>query len=579
MMKALYSGVSGLKVHNQRMDVIGNNISNVNTAGYKASTVTFNDTFYQTKSTGTTGDITSGGRNSNQVGYGAQLGTIGQLMTQSGLTYSDRVTDCAIEGEGFFQVMDAAGNVYYTRNGAFHIDNVGNLCDAQGNIVLGVSGDPTNVGPSSNRINLYVPPVENNIAKAEKVYKDGNTEYNFTVEANAYGENGNISINLVDIGANETPFATQNDRTITVRIDMDQDFIKPGETNADGSAITDRITLEQAINQALAAGGIEVPGITKGGNTIRINCSNPPENVHATSASNTIDYKIPTYNNGTNDVTPDALNLEFTAATAGAAANKYEINIVTYTASKNDVQGTDSNGGVKAEWAGDILTIKLPTGDEAPNAGVTVENINKAIEAAKGGGSDKIIAVTAIGGTAGVTTTDVAVKSDQLAGLAKIDPSPTIRLGLKGGKDNFYKSIAQTMASVKLNGGSVAADQTTKDLESMFIDDNGVIYGVHAIHGTIALGRIDLALFENPEGLDQVGNSYWKESLSSGGPEIKQANDVGSGSVVSTALEMSNADLSQEVSDMIITQRGFQANSRIITVSDTMLEELVNLKR
>ncbi len=93
------------------------------------------------------------------------------------------------------------------------------------------------------------------------------------------------------------------------------------------------------------------------------------------------------------------------------------------------------------------------------------------------------------------------------------------------------------------------------------------------------MGRIDLALFENPEGLDQVGTTYWKTSLSSGDPELKKANDVGSGAIVSTALEMSNADLSQEISDMIITQRGFQANSRVITVTDTMLEELVNLKR
>ena len=93
------------------------------------------------------------------------------------------------------------------------------------------------------------------------------------------------------------------------------------------------------------------------------------------------------------------------------------------------------------------------------------------------------------------------------------------------------------------------------------------------------MGRIDLAVFENPMGLNQVGTSYWQPSLSSGDPEVKAPNDVGVGSIVSNALEMSNADLSQEISDMIITQRGFQANSRVITVTDTMLEELVNLKR
>ena len=199
--------------------------------------------------------------------------------------------------------------------------------------------------------------------------------------------------------------------------------------------------------------------------------------------------------------------------------------------------------------------------------------IDAAIHEAAGGDSKKLITVTQVAGT------DVTNGNAISVNVAKNLGDTNVRLGLKEGKDNFFKSIAETMETVKLTGGSIAAEQTTKDLESIFIDDDGVIYGVHTVHGTIAMGRIDLALFENPEGLDQVGTTYWKTSLSSGDPELKKANDVGSGAIVSTALEMSNADLSQEISDMIITQRGFQANSRVITVTDTMLEELVNLKR
>ena len=105
------------------------------------------------------------------------------------------------------------------------------------------------------------------------------------------------------------------------------------------------------------------------------------------------------------------------------------------------------------------------------------------------------------------------------------------------------------------------------------------IYGIHSVHGIIMLGRIDIVTFDNPNGLEQVGSSYWRETLSSGQPQVNIAGENGSASVVSGALEMSNVDLSQEFSDMIITQRGFQANSRIITTSDTMLEEIVNLKR
>lgn len=550
MMKSLYSGVAGLKVHNQRMDVIGNNISNVNTTGYKASAVTFKDIFYQNKSYSTMGDLTSGGRNSNQVGYGAQLNSIGQIMTQSGLTYSDSVTDCAIQGEGFFQVMDEAGNVYYTRNGNFHIDNIGNLCDASGNIVLGVSGDPTGRSAGSDRINLYVPPIDNERASVEKVYKDGLNEYTYTITADAYGDSGNFSFTIIDIDEDETPFATQNDKIITVRIDLDQEFLAPGEEAVGDYA--DCITLEEAVRQAMEIGGVQLPGDVL---PLHFDYDNLPMttdaagnatyNTHATTASNVLN--VPPFDAA-------GQSLTFTATEAGAYANKYEINIVTYTGGDNTV-----NGGVKASWRDNVLTIQCLQGTTA-----TADNINAAIKQAAGGDTRKELTVT------GGNITEQMV--EDIAGN-------TIRLGLMGGKDNFFKSIAETMETVKLTGGSYAADQTTKDLESIFIDDDGVIYGVHAVHGTIAMGRIDLAVFENPEGLDQVGTTYWKPSLSSGDPELKQPNDVGTGSIVSTALEMSNADLSQEISDMIITQRGFQANSRVITVTDTMLEELVNLKR
>ena len=120
--------------------------------------------------------------------------------------------------------------------------------------------------------------------------------------------------------------------------------------------------------------------------------------------------------------------------------------------------------------------------------------------------------------------------------------------------------------------------QTVKDLDSVYINEDGTIYGVHSVHGIIMLGRIDIVTFDNPNGLEQVEALLERNSFI-GSASGKHCSENGSASVVSGALEMSNVDLSQEFSDMIITQRGFQANSRIITTSDTMLEEIVNLKR
>lgn len=515
-MKSLYSGVSGLKTHNQRMDVIGNNIANVNTTAYKTSTVTFKDVFYQNKTNASSGDALNGGTNANQVGYGVSLGTISQVMTQSGFTYSDRVTDCAIEGEGFFQVMDAAGNIMYTRSGVFTIDNYGNLTDPNGNIVLGVSGDPTGVAAQSQRINLYVPSVTNNAARVEKTVNG----YPVTISASTYGEDGNLSFTILD---SDSPFATLNGSSLTIEMDLDQEFASAQE-------------FEDAVNAAIEAGGVMLPD---GVLPLNFDFESLPANTAATNATNTM---IITNDDGS------TTELTFTADVAGEFANAYEINVKTTTAST-----------VSARWSDDVLIISVPdTGT------TTAADIQAAIDAVAGNEKQNIT----------VTTGDI-----DGATLAQSLGDSTARVGLKDGQDNFFSDIASSLGTVKLTDGRVAATQTTQDLESIFIDDAGVIYGVHAVHGTIALGRIDIVTFENPTGLNQVGTSYWTESLSSGDPEVKLAGSEGAGNIVSGALEMSNVDLSQEFSDMIITQRGFQANSRIITVSDTMLEELVNLKR
>jgi flagellar hook protein FlgE len=153
-----------------------------------------------------------------------------------------------------------------------------------------------------------------------------------------------------------------------------------------------------------------------------------------------------------------------------------------------------------------------------------------------------------------------------------------LRVGMSGGEDSFFQTAFKSLATLQLRGGAYEGPQTP-DTAEIFIDRDGVIYGEHPVHGILLLGRVDIVDFVNPEGLQQVGTSYFRESLASGPATVKIPQTESETFVLSGALEMSNVDLSNEFSDMIITQRGFQANSRIITVSDSMLEELVNLKR
>ena len=549
MMKSLYSGVAGMKTHNQRMDVIGNNVSNVNTTGYKTSTVTFKDVYYQTKAGASSGDATSGGTNPTQIGYGSSLGTVNQVMTQSGFTYSDSVYDCAIEGEGFFQVIDEAGNIFYTRSGVFSVGSYGNLTDANGYIVLGVSGDPTNVETGqSQRINLYVPPVDNNIASATKVVNG----YGVTISASTFGEEGNIAFTIVD---SDVAYATKSGDNLTIYMDLSQDFgaaafeeITEDSTNEEIQAAFDAALLEfqEAVNEAIQKGGVELEeGVLP--INFEMDSMPAPEDILAQQAGNTL-----TYFNAEDPETID-LQLRFTADTAGEFANKYEINIKTLS--------TMEAGNAKAKWKDDVLTITIP------DTGVDLETLQEAINDAAGGDPNKNITVEEVEGSL-----------DAFDFGAKLDGA-TERLGLEQGSDNFFSDLAVALSTVNLVDGRTAGQQTVADLETVAIDANGVIYGRHPVHGELMLGRIDIVTFVNPTGLDQVGTSLWRDSLASGDPEVKIAGTDGSGEIVSGALEMSNVDLAQEFSDMIITQRGYQANSRIITVSDTMLEELVNLKR
>lgn len=157
MMKALYSGVSGMRSHQTKMDVIGNNIANVNTNGYKTQRATFRDIYYQTVSSPNAGVAgTVGGTNSSQVGYGAQIGSVDTIHTLSGYSPTNKTTDLYINGEGYLTVKNAAGEKFYTRYGALNFDAVGNLVDSKGSMVMGL-----------NRVNLGKMSAVGDVAEAD----------------------------------------------------------------------------------------------------------------------------------------------------------------------------------------------------------------------------------------------------------------------------------------------------------------------------------------------------------------------------------------------------------------------------
>lgn len=430
MLRSLYSGVSGLLSHQTKMDVIGNNIANVNTYGFKGSRVTFRDIYYQSMRSPASGSDISGGINPSQVGYGVSVASIDKIMSRSSFQSTSNALDIAIAGEGFIQVSDKIGNKYYTRAGMLDVDNAGNLVDSNGRFVLGtVNADPTNsaglpINPGSSRINIAVPDAFSNPSYTIRDVDIGGASCQITLSYSAGG--------------------SSNPGTITI------------ETDADANGAT----------------------IDEDGNLV-------------------VSIKA-----GTDIGTPAQL--------ATAINNAIEKGRETPTDDDPNVMCINDDN-----YKGGLVKISY-TIDGTP-ADMTPEEQNQAI-------------VDAILGADGELTSELK-------------------------------------------------PQTFANLTSFSIGPDGVLTGMHPFHGLLTFGRIDLATFDNPIGLNEAGNSYFTETVASGRAKAAAPGFDGSGELQSSALEMSNVSLAQEFSDMITTQRGFQANSRIITTSDTMLEELINLKR
>ena len=571
MLRSLYSAVSGMKAHQSQLDVIGNNIANVNTFGFKSSRGRFSDVFYQTLQNATGGSATMGGTNASQIGYGTQLAGIDLDMSRSAFQSTNRGLDVAIAGEGFFQVQDSDGNIFYTRAGALQIDpNSGNLTDANGYTVLGVSGDPLGKAPGSNKIHLDIPSQQ--AAKAVKTETINGIRYTLTSEKAT--TDANVSVNFVvddtlPDGADAVVKDTEmNTGSLTVRVNAKSVF----------SSLSD---LMDKVNTAItqANGGKEYP-------TGKLSLTAVPDG-GLFPAGGLTGAEILGYNF---DVVPGELTLSADdAATNGVFGSllpKTVSSVPKFTAEGDvtfEAHYVKAVGDKKAAWE---ITATVGTGanerkfvgyiDESSTAANSVllkespvkpgEEAGQYIEMKHEGFtklSDVWQGLPANAGKDINTETDPSMSSQGTSTVTASKDSKELGLGQKG---------------FVLEGGTAGGTLSSSQV-GVSILANGIVEVNHPDKGKIQVGRIDLATFENPYGLEEVGNSYFQQTANSGNAKLCQAGTNGSGALKSSALEMSNVDISSEFSDMIVTQRGFQANSRIITVSDTILEELVNLKR
>ena len=550
MMRSMYSAVSGLKTHQTRMDVIGNNIANVNTVAFKSSSVTFSDILYQTTSNASGANATTGtgGVNAKQIGLGTTAAATKVSITSAGASettgnpFDIRLTDK--NSTNFFIVNNGSENVF-TRSGSFYVDGSGNLCmSSTGYTVMGWQVDET----------------------TGEIRKD-------TVSALRIMQEKNLT---------SAPEATTQ-ATIAGVLDENDTDVKNDAGRVMNLNFYDNLGYQYTAKFAIKSTG------TDGKYTVEL-----------TSVLDSNNQNI------IKNLTKQEISKIFGNYQADATLGQYGLS-KDYTYNKADQTYQDA-AGKKFKPSANDKTVFEEVGNTAKPVSITeiFSGITTTIaNNIKNKTNNYNVAFDQTTGQATVTGERTSydlvfdTSTGKFASIGGENPSVMLNMaalssGLINTNGNFQNITVDFSQCLNYeNGGksTIGADAGAVDgttgkgrklgaMTGIFIDTNGRIYGTYDNGNTELLGQIAVAQFSNASGLEKVGESCYRTTLNSGEFDGIGVEISADGSSMTTGeLEMSNVDLSSEFTSMITTQRGFQANSRVITTSDTLLEELVNLKR
>lgn len=558
MMRSMYSAVSGLKTHQTRMDVIGNNIANVNTVAFKSSSVTFSDILYQTTSNASGANATTGtgGVNAKQIGLGTTAAATKVSITSAGASettgnpFDIRLTDK--NSTNFFIVNNGSENVF-TRSGSFYVDGSGNLCmSSTGYTVMGWQVDETTGEIRKDTVSALRIMQEKNLTSAPEATTQatiaGVLDEN---DADVKSDAGKVmNLNFYDnLGYQYTAkFAIK-------------------ATGTDGEYTVELTSILDSNNKNITEGFTQAQMKEIFGNT--------DTETTIASYSTTLPNCGYTYDTKTGKLTEQATGVEVTIDGDG----KILTNGVDTTKTIKDVFGV-SDGNLK----------NIQNSKAAGNTDYVFKDVPTTVN--------------------GVTTHSYQIVKKSATNLLKFNTEDGKFSSIGGGTDksvelnlnnanlnkngnfqNITVDFSQCLNYNKSGKSTIGADAGAVDgttgkgrklgaMTGIYIDTNGRIYGTYDNGNKELLGQIAVAQFSNASGLEKVGESCYRTTLNSGEFDGIGVEISADGSSMTTGeLEMSNVDLSSEFTSMITTQRGFQANSRVITTSDTLLEELVNLKR
>ena len=550
MMRSMYSAVSGLKTHQTRMDVIGNNIANVNTVAFKSSSVTFSDILYQTTSNASGANATTGtgGVNAKQIGLGTTAAATKVSITSAGASettgnpFDIRLTDK--NSTNFFIVNNGSENVF-TRSGSFYVDGSGNLCmSSTGYTVMGWQVDETTGEIRKDTVSALRIMQEKNLTSAPEATTQatiaGVLDENDTDVKNDAGRVMNLNF-YDNLGYQYTAkFAIKSTGTdgkytveLTSVLDSNNQNIIKNLTKQQISQIFGNYQADATLGQ------------------------------YGLSKDYTYNQADQTYQDAAGKKFKQSANDKTVFEEVGNTANTVSITEIfsgITTTIANNIKNKTNNYNVAFDQTTGQATV---TGERTSYDLVFDTSTGK---------------FASIGGDTPSTMLNMSVLSSGL-------------LNKNGNFQNITVDFSQCLNYENGGKSTIGADAGATDgktgkgrklgaMTGIFIDTSGRIYGTYDNGNTELLGQIAVAQFSNASGLEKVGESCYRTTLNSGEFDGIGVEISADGSSMTTGeLEMSNVDLSSEFTSMITTQRGFQANSRVITTSDTLLEELVNLKR
>lgn len=500
MIRSMSTAVTGLRGHQQKLDVIGNNIANVNTIGFKMSQARFEDLLSQTIQ-GATGPDQRGGINPSQIGLGMRISSITDIHSQGAITTTDRDTDLAIEGAGYFVVGDGTGAEYYTRAGSFGLDSNGNLVNDNGLFVLGGEGlDPINIPLGDEMIARAT----TNMRFAGNLDSRQNPTYSFSL--------GNPTAGDFDI----TVDINGNDETFNFNYD------------ASAQDIVDGLEVEEINGVTIES--VSVTGLGTQANPFIITINETDDENAEVRITEMDDTNL---TNGEITWNPAGHIYEYYAY--DSQGNRYTID---YNFTKSGVNQWDYSVNVFGE---DGTVIPIDGGETG----------------------------TLVFDTAGALDEDETNIEPLEFSPAGVDP-----LVIDLNFDNVSQLSGSNNLVVREQDGYGAGE-----LAGFYIDRTGVVVGTYTNGLIDNLGQIQTATFSNPEGLAKIGGNLFQETQNSGDAVVGNPGAAGRGLITASALEMSNTDLSFEFTELITTSRAFQANTRVVTTSDEVLVEVVNMKR